>query len=62
MCSSSILKCGLENPRIRAELRKESFYKTSFQLVMGVKKVQKQGRNERIKEDYPICVFFAGVS
>ena len=27
--------------------------KTSFQLMMDLKKVQKQGRDERMQEDYP---------
>ena len=31
----------------------KSFCKTSFQLGMGLKKGQKQGRDERTQEDYP---------
>ena len=32
---------------------KNHFSKTSFQVRMGLKKVQKQGRDERTQEDYP---------
>ena len=34
-------------------LGKKSFCKTSFQVGMELKKVQKQGRDERTQEDYP---------
>ena len=32
---------------------RKSFCKSSFQLGMGLKKVQKQGRDERTHKDYP---------
>ena len=40
------------NPRKGTETRK-SFCKTSFQLRMDLKKGPKQGRDERMQEDYP---------
>ena len=33
--------------------REKSFCKISFQVGIGLKKVQKQGRGERMQEDYP---------
>ena len=36
------------------------FLKTSFQVGVDLKKVQKQGRNDRTQEDYPLhllCFF-----
>ena len=38
---------------IQYKNQKKSFCKTSFQVGMDVKKVQKQGRGERTQEDYP---------
>ena len=36
----------------------KGFCITSFNLGMGLKKVQKQGRDERTQEDYPAVYFF----
>ena len=44
---------GFENLQKKTKYREISYYKTSFQLEMGLKKGQKQGRHERALEDYP---------
>ena len=36
----------------------KSFHKTSFQLGMGLKKVQKQGKDERMQDDYPTSAVY----
>ena len=45
------LEGGLETSQKEQKLGK-SFYKTSFHLGMGPKKVQKQGRDESTQKDY----------
>ena len=52
------LEGGLETTQKCAETREKTFYKTSFQLGKGVKKVQKQGRHERKQEDYPTSAVY----
>ena len=52
------LEGGLENTRKRTETREKSLWKTWFQLGMGLKKVQKQGRDERMQGDYPISALY----
>ena len=46
------LEGGLENPLKKTETRGKSFFKTSFQLRMELKKEQKPARDERTQEDY----------
>ena len=44
------------------ETRGKGFFKTVFQLMMDLKKGQKEDRDERIQEDYPTsAVYFADV-
>ena len=49
---------GLENPKKELKLGEDSLCKTSFQLGMGLKKGQKQGRDERTQEDYPTSAVY----
>ena len=46
------LEGGLENPRKERNLGEKPFSKTLFQLRMELKKGKKQGRDERMQEDY----------
>ena len=61
------LDVGLEPPPPSTKEQKKgrkSFCKTSFQVGMNPKKVQKQGRNERTRENYPtptVYFFFTNV-
>ena len=52
------LEGGLENHWKRTETRGKSLCRTSFQLRMRLKKVQKQGRDERTQEDYPTSAMY----
>ena len=52
------LEGGFKETQKRTEMREKSFYKTSFQLGMGLKKVKKQGRDEKTQEDYPTSAVY----
>ena len=52
------LEVCLELPPKRKEIREQSFCKTSFQVGMDLKTVQKQGRDERTQEDYPVFAVY----
>ena len=47
------LEVGLETPQKEKKLGKKVSVKLDFKLGMDLKKVQKQGRDERMQEDYP---------
>ena len=42
-----------EGENLILHTKEKSFCKTSFHLGMGLKKGQKQGRDERMQKDYP---------
>ena len=50
---SKSVKCREQQQQAFVVLGGKSFCKTPFQLGMGPKKGQKQGRDERMQEDYP---------
>ena len=50
---------GLQTLQKRMETKGKCFFKTLFQLRMALKNGQKQGRGERMQEDYPtFAVYF----